>query len=94
MTVSIKWMLPALALLLPLALPGTASAQSNNAAYCSVLSDKYVQYLGMNQGRGFQPRSLDAQVALSKCSAADAAASIPVLEKALRGAKLELPPRT
>jgi hypothetical protein len=94
MTVSIKWMLPAFALLFPLALPGMASAQSSDSAYCAALSDKYVQYLGMSQGRGVQPQSLDAQVALNKCSAADAGSSIPVLEKALKGAKLELPPRT
>jgi hypothetical protein len=94
MNVSIKWMLPALVFSLPFSLAGAVSAQSSDAAYCSALSDKYLQYLGMSQGRGVQPQSLDAQVALSKCSSADAAASIPVLEKALKGAKLDLPPRT
>lgn len=89
MNVSIKWMLPVLALSLPFA----AMAQSNDAAYCAALSEKYTRYLGMNQGRGTQPQSLDAQVAVQKCAAGDAAGSIPVLEKALRGARLELPPR-
>lgn len=90
MNVSIKWMLPMLALSLPFA----ASAQSDDAAYCAALSEKYTRYLGMNQGRGVQPQSLDAQVAVQKCAAGDAAGSIPVLEKALQGARLELPPRT
>ncbi len=90
MNVTIKWLLPALAL----SLPCTASAQSNDAAYCTALSEKYQRYLGMNQGRTVQPQSLDAQVAVQKCAAGDAAGSIPVLEKALLGARLELPPRT
>lgn len=90
MNVSIKWMLPMLAFSLPFA----ASAQSDDAAYCAALSEKYTRYLGMNQGRGVQPQSLDAQVAVQKCAAGDAAGSIPALEKALQGARLELPPRT
>ena len=94
MNVSIKWLLPALVLSLPLSLPGAASAQSNEAAYCAALSEKYTRYLDMNQGRGQQPQSLDARVASQKCAEGEAAASIPVLENALKRAMLELPPRT
>ncbi|MEI7873612.1 MAG: hypothetical protein WCK95_15895 [Alphaproteobacteria bacterium] len=94
MDVSIKWLIPALVLSLPVLLPWAASAQSNDAAYCAALSEKYTRYLDMNQGRGQQPQSLDARVAVQKCAAGDAAASIPVLENALKRAMLELPPRT
>ncbi len=94
MNVSMKWLVSALVLSLPLSLPGSASAQSNDAAYCAALSEKYTRYLGMDQGRGQQPQSLDARVAVQKCAAGDAAGSIPALEKALKGAMLELPPRT
>jgi hypothetical protein len=79
---------------LVLSFPILASAQSNDAMYCSALSDRYSQYLNMNSKRGAQPQSLDAQVAVEKCKAGDTAASIPVLEKALKDAKLDLPPRT
>jgi hypothetical protein len=90
MNVSIKWLIPALVLSLPV----LASAQSNDAAYCAALSEKYTRYLDMDQGRGHQPQSLDARVAVQKCAAGDTAASIPVLENALKRAMLDLPPRT
>lgn len=90
MHTSMKWPIAALAISLPLA----ASAQSTDAAYCSALSAKYEQYLNMDSKRGAQPQSLDAKVAVEKCKAGDTASGIPVLEKALKDAKLDLPPRT
>ena len=90
MNASLKGLVSALVLSFPV----MASAQSNDAKYCSALSDRYSQYLNMNSKRGAQPQSLDAQVAVEKCKAGDTTASIPVLEKALKDAKLDLPPRT
>ncbi len=94
MNVSTKWPIAALVLSLPLSLAVAASAQSNDAAYCAALSEKYTRYLDMDQGRGQQPQSLDARVAVQKCAAGDTADSIPVLENALKRAMLDLPPRT
>jgi hypothetical protein len=90
MNTSMKWLLPVIAL----SLPAAAFAQSSDAKYCQALSDKYNQYLNMGQNRGAQPQSIDARVALEKCKAGDTAAGIPPLEKALKDAKLDLPPRT
>ena len=84
-----KWLVPVIAL----SLPSAAFAQSNDAKYCQALSDKYDAYLNMGQNRGAQPQSVDARVALEKCKAGDTAAGIPPLEKALKDAKLDLPPR-
>ena len=90
MNVSMKLFLSALVLSLPVA----AFAQSADTTYCSALSDKYSRYLDMSSKKGAQPQSLDAKAAVGKCQASDTASSIPVLEKALKNAKLDLPPRT
>ncbi len=90
MNISPKW----LGLALALSLGFVASARADDVAYCTALSEKYQRYMDMNLGRSSQPQSLDTQVAIQKCGAGDAAASIPVLEKALKGARLDLPPRT
>ncbi len=90
MKASAKWLIPALVLSLPFA----ASAQSSDAKYCSDLSDKYEQYLNMSSKRGAQPQSLEAQAAVGRCKPGEMASTIPALEKALRNAKFDLPPRT
>ncbi len=90
MNVSMKWLIVGLALSLPFAV----AAQSGDAKYCSDLSDKYERYLGQTMDRSPQPQSLDAKVAVGKCGVGDTASSIPVLEKALTNAKVDLPPRT
>ncbi len=90
MKASLKWLVPALVLSMPL----VASAQSSDSKYCSDLSDKYERYLDMSSKKGPQPQSLESQAAVGKCKPGEAAASIPALEKALRNAKLDLPPRT
>ena len=89
MNTLMKWLVPAIAL----SLPAVAFAQSNDAQYCQALSDKYGSYLDMGQNRGQQPQSVDARVAIEKCKAGDTAAGIPPLEKALKDAKFDLPPR-
>ena len=90
MNASLKWLLPALVASLPFA----ASAQSNDVKYCTDLSDKYVRYLDMSSKKGAQPQSVEAQASVGRCKPGETAASIPVLEKALKDAKFDLPPRT
>ena len=90
MNVSMKLLVTALALSLPV----VAFAQSSDTKYCSDLSDKYTRYLNMGSKKGEQPQSLESKASVGKCGAGDAAASIPVLEKALKDARLDLPPRT
>ena len=90
MNVSMKWLISALALSLPFAV----AAQSSDAKYCSDLSDRYERYLGQSLDRSPQPQSLDAKIAVGKCGAGETASTIPVLEKALRNGKIELPSRS
>jgi hypothetical protein len=73
-------------------IPVVAFAQSNDAAYCKALVAKYEQYLDMDSKRWQQPQSLDVRSAVEKCKAGDSA-GIPVIEKALKDAKFDLPPR-
>ena len=75
-----------------ISLPVVAFAQSSDAAYCKALVAKYEQYLDMDSKRGQQPLSLDVRSAVEKCKAGDPA-GIPVIEKALKDAKFDLPPR-
>jgi hypothetical protein len=68
--------------------PLAATAQSSDAAYCQALIKAYRTTVP-------ETASPDAIVptAIAKCNAGDTAAGIPVLEKALRDAKVTLPPR-
>ena len=66
---------------------GGAFAQTSDAAYCSALSKKYREFVGTAQA------DANAATAMSQCSAGNTAAGIPVLEKALKDAKVELPAR-
>lgn len=70
-----------------------AHAQSANAAYCTALVQKYEQYLNKDTRQGIQPQSLDARAAAERCKAGDAS-GVPTLEKALKDAKIDLPPKT
>ena len=74
-------------------LPAAAFAQSSDAQYCKALVDKYEQYLDMSSKRGQQPQGLDARAAVEKCKAGDPS-GIPDIEKALKAAQYDLPPRT
>jgi len=47
----------------------------------------------MSSKKGQQPQGLDAKQAIEKCKAGDPA-GIPGIEKALKDAKYDLPPRT
>jgi hypothetical protein len=78
---------------LTLILPTTAFAQSADTQYCAALVAKYDRYVNNpDQGRGFQPTSAAITEAKAKC-ASNPAAGIPVLERALKDAKVDLPPR-
>ena len=69
-----------------LALPMAAFAQSADAKYCQALADTY---------RKTNSQNMDAAVpeAINQCNQGNTAAGIPVLEKALKDAKVTLPPR-
>ena len=74
------------------ALPVSAFAQSDNA-YCSALAQKYERYVGDNlvQHRS-QQRDATVDAAITACPT-NASASIPVIEQALKNARVDLPPR-
>lgn len=74
-------------------MPIAAIAQSPGAAYCSALAAKYEKYLDMPSKGGQQPQTLETRVAVEKCKAGDTS-GIPGLEKALRDARIDLPPRS
>jgi hypothetical protein len=74
-------------------LPTAALAQSGDAAYCSALAEKYQHYVGQNDAahRAQNPMA-SINNAISDCTSGKAASAIPVLEKALQDAKVDLPP--
>jgi hypothetical protein len=73
-------------------LPVAAFAQSSDAAYCKALVAKYDQYLNQDSKRGEQPSGLAAKDGVEKCKKGDTS-GIPAIEKALKDAKFDLPPR-
>jgi len=74
-------------------LPTAAFAQSSDTKYCTALVAKYEAYLDKNRRLGEPPQSLAAKVGVEKCKAGDTS-GIPAIEKALKDAKFDLPPRT
>ena len=72
--------------------PLVAAAQTNDAAYCKALAQKYETYLA-TMASGRMPESADGRVAIDQCSSSNPAAGIPVLEQKLRNARIDLPPR-
>ena len=77
-----------------LLLPTAALVQSGDAAYCSALAAKYRHYIGQDEA-AHRARNPSATVnnAIGDCNSGKTASAIPVLEKALQDAKIELPPR-
>ena len=69
-------------------LPFTASAQTDDAAYCAALTKMY-----RNTASFHQTASTAVPVAVAKCAAGEPAAGIPVLEQALRNLGAKLPSR-
>ena len=73
-------------------MPIAAFAQSSDADYCKALVAKYEQYLDQSSKKGEQPQNVAAKAGVEKCKAGDTA-GIPAIEKALKDAKFDLPPR-
>ena len=77
-----------------LMLPTTTFAQSTDKQYCSALSAKYDRYINnLDMGKGMQPTNATISDAKAKC-ASNPVAAIPVLERALKDSKIDLPPRS
>lgn len=72
--------------------PARTLAQGNDAAYCAALSDKFNSYLDTAGDKGGRATPTDVVVAQGRCRS-DPASAIPVLEKALKAARLGLPSR-
>jgi hypothetical protein len=72
--------------------PTVVAAQSADSRYCAALSEKYEAYLETAGDKGGRATPVDVVVAMDKCKS-DPASAIPVLEKQLKAAKLNLPPR-
>ncbi len=89
MMTSVKGLLAIVAI----SLPAAAFAQSGDAGYCRALVAKYEAYLDQSQKRGESPQTVSSKVAVEKCKAGDPS-GIPDIEKALKDAKIDLPPRT
>ena len=71
------------------ALPLTAIAQPNDAAYCAKLGRLY-----RDTALQHQDTNVRVPVAMAKCAVGDTANGIPVLEQALKNQGVTLPPRT
>jgi hypothetical protein len=82
-----------LAMLLAATLPVTAVAQTDDAAYCNALIQRYQRYVIKTGSHSPNTGSLDGQVAMEQCRGGNTAAGIPVLEQKLRGAGVGLPGR-
>jgi hypothetical protein len=90
MNALIKGLLPVVAV--ALAFPAASFAQSSDAAYCNALVAKYEQYLGQDSKSGQEPQNVAAKTGVEKCKTGDTS-GIPAIEKALKDAKFDLPPR-
>ena len=74
--------------------PVAVWAQAGDAAYCQALSDKYTRYVvKIDNGSTRVTNNPDGMVAMEQCKTGQAAQAIPVLEKKLRDARVDLPPR-
>jgi hypothetical protein len=90
MNTFVKGLLPVVAV--ALAFPAASFGQSKDAAYCAALVAKYEQYLDQDSKSGHEPQNVAAKAGVEKCKAGDAS-GIPAIEKALKDAKFDLPPR-
>ena len=89
---------PLLALLLALSpTPVVAQNLAADQQYCAALLDKYLRYAGVTEYPG-TPGKLSndsaAGLAQARCQAGDTDAGIRILERKLRDAKLDPPPRS
>jgi len=85
-----KWTAPLLGLLFFAGLP----ARADDAAYCRALAQTYERYVvKIESGHTVQRGSTGASVAFEQCRNGNTA-GIPVLERELRNAKVDLPARS
>ena len=84
-----KWTAPLLGLLLFVGAP----ARADDVAYCKALATTYERYVvKIDSGHTVQRGPTDASLALEQCRNGNIA-GIPVLERELRKAKVDLPAR-
>ena len=70
----------------------SAAARADDVAYCQALAAKYQATLVKTSGHSPNPGTAEGNVAAYQCSQGNVA-GIPVLERKLRDAKIELPAR-
>jgi len=86
---TIRW----LATLLAVSISSAALSETDDSAYCGALIQKFQRYVIKINSQSPNTGSLDGNVAVEQCRAGNTAAGIPVLEKKLRSARVELPVR-
>ena len=92
MSMIVKGLLAGGLIVSPLFATAPASATTmNDAAYCQALIKKYFTFAPAH--RREMAGTVDVNVAIEQCKAGNTAAGIPVLERTLRDAKLDLPSR-
>jgi hypothetical protein len=84
-----RW-LPAL---IAVSVSSAAWAQADDSAYCGALIQRFERYVIKVGSQSPNTGSLDGNVAVAQCRAGNTAAGIPVLEKKLRDARVDLPAR-
>jgi hypothetical protein len=72
--------------------PAFAAAQASDAAYCAALAEKYDSYIDTAGDKGGRATPTEIVMAEGKCKS-DPASAIPVLERALKAARISLPSR-
>jgi hypothetical protein len=77
-----------------LARPVSALAQSGDAAYCAALSALANRYIVSGTGEGRGAPDLETRAAINDCDKGNTAAGIPVLERKLRNNGFTLPKRS
>ena len=85
-----KWLMPLVAVGLPLA----ASAQVSDATYCRRLTARYEAFIENMNGHSQQPGGLDGQVAVEQCKRRQHRRRHPRAGAKLRDAKVGLPNRS
>jgi hypothetical protein len=86
---TVRW----LPMLLAVSLSSAALAQADDSAYCGALIQKFQRYVIKTGSHSPNTGGLDGNVAVEQCRAGNTAAGIPVLERKLRSAGIELPAR-
>jgi len=86
------------AFLMILLLPVAAGAQNRTAdqQYCAAMLDKYLRYAGVTEYPGTPGKITNdstAAYAQARCQAGDTQTGIAILERKLKDARLDPPPR-